>query len=206
MINIRITDASGDTSLSQELETAISTVIEAHFKQAKWPYVNSKVFQFASTSTEDPTILSDTARLREMLLEAPEGVTVVLAGELAGGSGCRCDACLAQEESEEEAAEEEAAEEEAAEEAAAYKKDTDDTPGIDTAKIKAISKEVAEVIAKHLQDKDLGQQKPDVFELNPEALNDPSIMLDETITLMGYLQRVGGPVTVTISKDQEDEN
>lgn len=84
-INVRILNASGDETLVQDLTTAIQTIIDTHYKQKQWAYVGSKAFQFTATSAEDPALLADAARLRDILLEAPEGVTVTLAGELVGG-------------------------------------------------------------------------------------------------------------------------
>ncbi len=85
IIHLRITDASGHTDLEQDLSQAIQTVLDAHLKNKKWAYVGARVFQFTATSADDPAILQDTARLREMLEESPEDITVTLTGDLAGG-------------------------------------------------------------------------------------------------------------------------
>lgn len=86
IINIRITDASGHTDLSQELADAINTVIQAHIQNKRWAYVGSNVFQFTATSAEDPALLQDAARLRELLLSSPDGITVTITGDLVGGA------------------------------------------------------------------------------------------------------------------------
>lgn len=86
-INIRITDASGHTNLTQDLADAINTVITAHIENKRWAYVGSNVFQFTATSVDDPALLQDAARLRELLLSSPDGVTVTITGDLVGGAG-----------------------------------------------------------------------------------------------------------------------
>ena len=85
-IHIRTLDASGDTELEQELTTAIQTVLDAHVQNKKWAYVGSRSFQFTATNENDPALLTDAARLREMLEESPEGIVVTLTGDLAGGA------------------------------------------------------------------------------------------------------------------------
>lgn len=85
-VHLRITDASGHTDLTQDLATAIQTVLDAHLKQKRWAYVGSRVFQFNATSAEDPAILQDAARLREMIEESDEDITVTITGDLVGGT------------------------------------------------------------------------------------------------------------------------
>lgn len=85
-VHLRITDASGHTDLEQDLATAIQTVLDAHLKNKKWAYVGSRVFQFNATSADDPAILQDAARLREMIESSEEDIVVTLTGDLAGGA------------------------------------------------------------------------------------------------------------------------
>lgn len=85
IVRIRITDNTGHTTLEQTILDAMNTVANEVFAQGKWAYVAGRAFQFEATSLDDAAgLLSDTIRLREMLVESDEPI-VVLAGPLQGG-------------------------------------------------------------------------------------------------------------------------
>lgn len=87
MIRIRSTDASGDTALEQVIGDAVQTIINAHTKNKKWAFIGSEAFTFSAKNANDnQALLNDAARLFEVLNNSPEGVTVLLTGDLVGGT------------------------------------------------------------------------------------------------------------------------
>lgn len=85
-IHIRITNISGHTDLEQELTEAVSTIVREHVQNKRWAYVGATSFQFTATSEDDPAILADAARLKELLESSDEGVVVTITGDLVGGT------------------------------------------------------------------------------------------------------------------------
>ena len=170
-INIRITDASGHTDLTQELGEAIQTVIDQHFAQRKWAYVGSRVFQFTAESAQDPALLADASRLREMLLDSPEGITVTLAGDLAGGI-----------------------------EGKKVTLRVTDASG-HTESLEGIGEAVAKIIEAHLSNKKWVYVGSNVFQFDEEALHDPVSLVAETARLREFIEDVDGDVTVTLTGD-----
>ena len=171
-VNIRITNASGHTDLVQDLGTAIQTVIDAHFGNKQWPYVGTRVFQFTATSADDPAILADAARLREMIEESPEGITVTLAGDLAGGTPAEKQVTLR------------------ITNASGH---SETTEGLGAA--------IAAVIEAHLKNKQWAYVNSNVFQFDEEALNNPATLVEETQRLRDYVEDVDGPVTITLTGD-----
>lgn len=82
---IRIPDNNGHTELKQDVDKAVTSICELHFKNMKWPFIQGKPFQFAAKSLEDAgTLLQDVTRLRTILNEAANPV-VVMTPPLQGG-------------------------------------------------------------------------------------------------------------------------
>lgn len=170
-ITIRVTNAAGHETFVQDLTTAIQTVMDAHFKQGQWPYVGNQVFQFSATNANDPAILTDAANLRQLLEEAPDGITVTLAGDLAGG----------------------AEEKQVTLRIAGLEGHTETTLGLAEA--------IAQTIDAHLKNKQWAYVNNNVFQFNEDALNNPATLITETQRLYNYVEQVAGPVVVTLTGD-----
>ena len=85
-ITIRITDHNGHTTLEQQIDEAVQTVIEQHYKFAKQPYVSSEYFQFTAVDSDDTeAILADAIRLKQVLEAAGDKPVITMAGDLVGG-------------------------------------------------------------------------------------------------------------------------
>lgn len=172
-IHIRITDASGHTDLEQELADAVNIVITAHVENKRWAYVGSRSFQFTATSADDPAILTDALRLRQMLEESPEDIVVTLTGDLAGG----------------------------AEPTTVTLRVTDASGHTET--IEELSAAVAKVVAAHVENKKWAFVNSQVFTFDEDALGNPADLLAETQRLFEAVQAAAdnGPVTITLTGD-----
>lgn len=85
-VTIRITDQTGHTTLTQNVDETIGTIEEQHFNAGKWVFVGATAFQFTATSQDDvANLLADAARLKA-LLEESENAEVTLTGDLVGGA------------------------------------------------------------------------------------------------------------------------
>lgn len=174
LVHLHITDASGHTDLEQDLATAIQTVLDAHLKNKKWAYVGSRVFQFNATSADDPAILQDAARLREMIEESSEDIVVTLTGDLAGGADAPKTFTLR------------------VTNASGHTETTEE-----------LSAGIAKVIDAHLKNKKWAYVNSQVFQFNEDALNDPAGFVAETQRLFQAVEEAGdnGPVTITLTGD-----
>lgn len=170
-ITIRITNASGHTELVQDLADAIQTVIDQHFKQGQWAYVGSRVFQFEATSATDPAILRDAERLREMLIESPENITVSLTGDLVGGADEKMVTLRVA------------------------------NASGHSESIETIGEAVAKAIEAHMKNKQWVYANSNVFQFNEEALNNPVTLVQETARLREFVESVDGPVTLNLVGD-----
>ena len=185
-INLRITDASGHTDLVQDLAEGIQTVIDQHFKQGKWAYVGARVFQFTATSTADPALLNDAAALRELLLESPEGVTVTLAGDLAGGA--TFGTCL-----------DSVRDGDTKVERTVTVRVTDASGHTETTE--GLGLAIAKTIEAHLKNRQWAYVNSNVFQFDEDALHNPVSLVAETARLREFVESVEGPVTITLTGD-----
>lgn len=177
-INVRTLNASGDSTAVLEMADALNAIIDARYKQGQWPYVGTRIFQFEATSPEDPTILQDAARLRQMLEESPEGITVTLAGDLAGGD-LSTDAPVAQKQ---------------------VTVRTLNQTG-DESVTEDIGLAIARVIDARLKNKQWAYVNTNIFQFDEEALNDPVLLVQETSRLHDYVASIDGPVTIMLTGD-----
>lgn len=173
LVRIRITDASGHTELEQELATAIQTVLDAHLKQKQWAYVNSNVFQFTATSSDDPAIIQDAARLRELLESADGDITVTLTGDLVGGAPATPKTFTLR-----------------VTDASGHSETTEE-----------LAAGIAKVIDAHLKNKQWAYVNSNVFQFNEDALQDPAGFVAETQRLFNLVNEADGPVTITLTGD-----
>lgn len=174
IVRLRITDASGHTELAQDLATAIQTVLDAHLKNKQWAYVGSRVFQFSATSADDPALLQDAARLRQMIEESSEDIVVTLTGDLVGGNTSPITVTL---------------------------RITDASGHTET--IEELSAGIAKVIDAHLKNKKWAYVNSQVFQFDEDALRDPVALVAETQRLFETVQSAAnnGPVVITLTGD-----
>lgn len=173
-IIIRIVSAAGHTTIEQDLATAIQTVFDAHFKKKQWPFVGIRAFQFEALTPEDPAILQDAARLREMLIEeSDQPITVTLTGDLTGGAEVE-------------------AEKKVVVRITSNEKGHEET-------IEGLGAALAKVISAHLKNKQWLFVNSHVFQFDEDALNDPAQLVEETQRLHEFVESVDGPVTLTLT-------
>lgn len=86
VITLRRPDQTGHSDLALAVAEAIAKVIEEHYENSRAPYVNGEAFIFSARSNEDTiALLQDTIRLRQQLLESPDGQVMVSLMPLAVG-------------------------------------------------------------------------------------------------------------------------
>jgi hypothetical protein len=86
---IKISDATGHTTLQQTIDESVKTVMDQWCRQGMWPYLNTERFEFEAKNQDSPEVFSDMARLKEAIEDAfEEGSTeivITLTGPLIGG-------------------------------------------------------------------------------------------------------------------------
>lgn len=172
IVNIRITDHNGHTTLEEAIDQAIETVISQHFKQGKWPYVGSRVFQFTAVDDLDTVnLLQDAARLKAMLEESDEPI-VTLAGDLTGGVEFDPRRTVTMR--------------------------IADHTGHTTME-QTIEAAVTKAAQEWVKNKKWTYIGTTQFEFDEEALHDPVVLVSETARLRHELSLVEGPITITIA-------
>lgn len=173
IVQIRITDHNGHTTLEETIDQAVETVVSQHFSQGKWPYVGSRVFQFTAVDESDTEALfNDAIRLKDMLLESDEPI-VTLAGDLQGGAS-------------------------EFDPSRTVTLRIADHTGHTTLE-QSIEAAVATAVKEWVKNKKwtyIGSQQ---FQFDEEALNDPVVLVAETARLRAELEEADGPVTVTLA-------
>lgn len=85
-INVRFLNHEGDNTVAMEIGAAVEAIVKEYLTKKCRPYVGIKPFMFTAKDAQDPEIYTDTANLRALLEQIPDGLVVTLGNELLGGA------------------------------------------------------------------------------------------------------------------------
>lgn len=169
-VQIRITDHNGHTTLEEAIDQAVETVIKQCLGNGKWAYDGSRLFQFTAQSEDDTeALLADAVRLKAMLEESDEPI-VTLAGDLQGGAEARKTVTVR----------------------------IADHTGHTTLE-QAIEEAAATAAKEWVKNKKWAYVNSQQFEFAEEALDNPVLLIQETVRLKQLLDETEGPVTITLA-------